>query len=117
MKMKAELELTKTAPEVQECSDFKTAKLPKLVISKFDGSFMDWPRFWGQFRKAINKRSIAAITKFTYFRELLCPKVKRCVEALPRRLRQRAIIAPSQFSLTNTEKNRKLSKKFLSYPT
>ena len=45
MKMKAELELTKTTPEVQECSDFKTAKLPKLVISKFDGSFMDWPRF------------------------------------------------------------------------
>ena len=83
MKMKAELELTKTAPEVQECSDFKTAKLPKLVISKFDGSFMDWPRFWGQFCEAIDKSSIAPITKFTYLRELLCPKVKRCVEALP----------------------------------
>ena len=59
MKMKAELELTKTTPEVQKCSDFKTAKLPKLVISKFDGSFMDWQRFWGQFCEAINKSSIA----------------------------------------------------------
>ena len=83
MKMKAELELTKTTTEVQECSDFKTAKLPKLVISKFDGSFMDWPRFWGQFCEAIDKSSIAPITKFTYLHELLCPKVKRCVEALP----------------------------------
>ena len=83
LKMKAELELTQTKPEIQECSDFKTAKLPKLVISKFDGSFMDWPRFWGQFNEAIDKSSIAPITKFTYLRELLSPKVKRCVETLP----------------------------------
>ena len=80
LKMKAEVELTQTKPEIQECSDFKTAKLPKLVISKFDGSFMDWPRFWGQFNEAIDKSSI---TKFTYLRELLSPKVKRCVETLP----------------------------------
>lgn len=25
------------------------AKLPELVIRKFDGSCMAWPRFWGQF--------------------------------------------------------------------
>ena len=25
------------------------AKLPKLVISKYNGSYQDWPRFWGQF--------------------------------------------------------------------
>ena len=83
MKMKAELELSKTATEVQECAGFKTAKLPKLEISKFEGSIMDWPRFWGQFDEAIGKSSIAPISKFTYLRELLGPKVKRCVEALP----------------------------------
>ena len=80
--MKAELELTQTKPEIQECSDFKTAKLPKLIISKFDGSFMDWPRFWGQFIEVIDKSSIAPITKFTYLRELLS-KVRRCIETLP----------------------------------
>jgi hypothetical protein len=83
LKMKAELELSRTKPEMQECSDFKTAKLPKLVISKFDGTFMDWPRFWGQFSEAIDKSSIAPITKLTYLRELLDPKVKRCVKTLP----------------------------------
>ena len=83
MKMKAELELSKTAPEVQECAGFKTAKLPKLEISKFEGSIMDWPRFWGQFDEAIGKSSIAPISKFTYLPELLGPKVKRCVETLP----------------------------------
>ncbi|CAB4001037.1 Hypothetical predicted protein [Paramuricea clavata] len=44
LKMKAELKLTQTKPELQECSDFKTAKSPKLVISTFDGPLMDWPR-------------------------------------------------------------------------
>ena len=66
-----------------ETSDIRVAKLPKLVISKFDGSFMDWPRFWGQFSEAIDKSSIAPISKLTYLLELLEPKVKRSVEALP----------------------------------
>ena len=103
--MKAELELTQTKPEIQECSDFETAKLPKLVISKFDGSFMDWPRFWGQFNEAIDKSSIAPITKFTYLRELLSPKVvwKPC------HLHQKVITRPSQFSLISLGKNRRLS--------
>ena len=55
------------------------AKLPKLVISKFEGCYMDWPRFWGQFSETI----IAPIRKFTYLCELLDSKVKCSVEALP----------------------------------
>ena len=34
----------------KECEVFTnkpSAKLLKLVISKFDGSFMHWPKFWG----------------------------------------------------------------------
>ena len=83
LQMQAEL-ASKT--EVKECQEFTakpSAKLPKLVLSKFDGSYMNWPKFWGQFREAIDKSTIAAITKFTYLLELLEPKVKRCIEALP----------------------------------
>jgi len=25
------------------------AKLPELTITKFDGTYLDWNRFWGQF--------------------------------------------------------------------
>ena len=32
-----------------------TAKLPKLTITKFDGTYLDWNRFWGQFTEAIDK--------------------------------------------------------------
>ena len=44
---------------------------------------MDWPRIWGQFSKAIDKSSISLISKLTYLLELLEPKVKRRLEALP----------------------------------
>ncbi|XP_068738114.1 uncharacterized protein [Montipora capricornis] len=59
------------------------AKLPKLVITKFSGTFQDWPRFWGQFSEAIDKSSIASVTKFSYLRELLAPKLRMSIEALP----------------------------------
>ena len=53
------------------------------MITKFDGTYMDWPRFWGQFTEAIDKTGAQPITKFTYLRELLDVKVKRAIEALP----------------------------------
>ena len=59
------------------------AKLPKMTITVFDGSYGDWPRFWGQFSETINKTSVPPVTKFTYLRELLCDKAKRAIEALP----------------------------------
>ena len=47
------------------------AKLPKLVITKLDGSYMDWSPLRGQFSETIDKTSVAPITKFTYLRELV----------------------------------------------
>ena len=86
LKMQAELStkpLTNTDTKELSSSSTKTAKLPKLVISRFGGSFTEWPKFWGHFTEAIDKSSIAAITKFTYLLELLEPNVKRSVESLP----------------------------------
>ena len=59
------------------------AKLPKLIISKFNGEYTDWVRFWGQFSENIDQTSIAPISKFSYLRELLGEKVKHIIEALP----------------------------------
>ena len=49
-KLKLQTELTTNAsPDTSNTTTItvseKTAKLPKLVISKFNGSYMDWPRF------------------------------------------------------------------------
>ena len=59
------------------------AKLPKIEIKMFEGSYLDWPRFWGQFTETIDKAEVAPINKFTYLCGLLGPKVKTSVEALP----------------------------------
>ena len=85
LELQMELQATQTSqhPLHTNTSSDIQAKLPKLVITKFDGTFMDWPRFWGQFSETIDKTSVAPITKFSYLRELLDFKVKRTIEALP----------------------------------
>ena len=61
----------------------KSAKLPKLVITKFSGELTDWPRFWNQFEAEIDRSEVAAVTKFSYLMELVNPKVKTSIDGLP----------------------------------
>ena len=58
------------------------AKLPKLVITKFNGTYVDWPRFWGQYSETIDKSNVPPVTKFAYLRELLDARVGKTIEAL-----------------------------------
>ena len=59
------------------------AKLPKLTITKFNGTNIDWTRFWGQFTEGIDKSEMAAITKFSYLKEFVDPKVRKTIDGLP----------------------------------
>jgi hypothetical protein len=59
------------------------AKLPKLQITKLNGQFSDWLRFWKQFIAIIDSQNISPITKFSYLKEHLDPKVKRSIDGLP----------------------------------
>ena len=61
----------------------KSAKLPKLVITKFSGELTDWLRFWNQFEAEIDRLEVAAVTKFSYLKELVDPKVKTAIDGLP----------------------------------
>ena len=58
-------------------------KLPKLVISKFNGTYLDWLRFWEQFRSQIDESAIADGAKLTYLQELLEEKPKQEILGLP----------------------------------
>ena len=51
------------------------ARMPKLVISKFQGTHRDWFRFWNQFQAEIDKTNVNQVTKFSYLKELLVPRV------------------------------------------
>ena len=59
-----------------------TTKLPKLVITQFSGKYTDWLRFWGQFKAEIDNSEVSSVTKFSYLKELVDPKVRSCVDGL-----------------------------------
>ena len=61
----------------------KSAKLPKLEITKFRGELTDWPRFWSQFEAEIDKAEIAGVTKYSYLKELVDPKIRTEIDGLP----------------------------------
>lgn len=58
-------------------------KLPKLVITKFKSTHTDWLRFWNQFKAEIDSSDVSPITKFSYLKELVDPKVRSTIDALP----------------------------------
>ena len=76
IKMKSEL---KIPSESGSSKDEIQAKLPKLTITKFNGTFQDWTRFWDQFSETIHKTGIPNVTKFAYLRELLDANVRKTV--------------------------------------
>ena len=73
----------KTSLEDSENSSSVGAKLPKLEISKFQGTFLDWKRFWNQFEIEIDKAKLTQVAKFPYLKELLVPSVRASVDGLP----------------------------------
>ena len=87
--VKMKLELERQAQLKAETSSSEAnvkqveAKLPKLVMTKFKGSYTDWRWFWGKYTESIEKSGLASITKFSYLRELLSDNVRREVESLP----------------------------------
>ena len=56
--------------------------MPKLVISKFNGTRQDWFRFWGQFSSQILKANVQVLTRFLYLKEFVEVKVRNLIDGL-----------------------------------
>ena len=50
-------------------------KLPKLFITKFNGTHLDWFRFWNQFESDIEKSELSPVSQISYLKELVSPKI------------------------------------------
>ena len=57
--------------------------MPKLEITKFNGTHLDWTRFWNQFSVEIDSSRLASVTKLSYLKEFLEPKVRSIIDGLP----------------------------------
>ena len=80
--MEHELQMEKLRKENEKTRN-TNAKLPKLVITKFNGTPLDWLRFWNQFDAEIDKADVAPVTKFSYLKELVDAKVRSIIDGLP----------------------------------
>ena len=67
----------------KSASESNKVKLPKLVISKFEGTALDWFHFWNQFETKTDKQDISPVTKLSYLKEFLFPQVRKLIDGLP----------------------------------
>ena len=81
-KLKYEMQVEENRKNLNDKEQSIHAKLPKLVITKFNGTHTDGPRFWNQFKAEIDSADVhvSPITKFSYLEELLEPKVRATIE-------------------------------------
>ena len=70
---------SKTSNPTQEASK---VNLPKLIITKFNGTFTDWFRFWNQYEAEIDSSDISPVSKFSYLKELVITPVRANIDAL-----------------------------------
>ena len=54
--------------EIVKSDEKVSVKLPKLKITKFEGTALDWFRFWNQFETEIDQVQISPISKFAYLK-------------------------------------------------
>ena len=81
-RLEYERKLTEEQAKQERDKEIKV-KLPKLEITKFNGTHLDWVRFWSQFEVEIDKSNLPAVTKFSYLKELVIPKVRASINGLP----------------------------------
>ena len=88
--MRTKNEIRETTPRTEtrgrakgERTYGKTAKLPKLNITRFNGKPHDWVRFSDQFNAMVDLQNVSPITKFSHLKELVEPHIRRAIDCLP----------------------------------
>ena len=84
VKKKEEREKEEKKKECSLLSDrkFSKTKLPKLVITKFDGTQFDWFRVWNQFESQIDNCDLPQVSNFFSLKESVIPKVRVLIDSL-----------------------------------
>ena len=77
LEQKAEFEREKVASPSKQ-----NVKLPKLVITKYNGALENWLALWNKFEAKIDKTGLPAVTKLAYLKELVEPRVRKGIDGL-----------------------------------
>ena len=82
LEQKAKVQLAEQAAAAKSATK-TSVKMPKLIITKYDGTYEKWLSFWNKFEAEIDSSDLPAVTKFAHLKELLESNVCESIDGLP----------------------------------
>ena len=76
-------ELQRSIRVLEDQPKEEKVKLPKLVISPFTDTSIDFLLFWNQFETQIDKSYLHRVTKLSFLKKMVVPKVQLLIKGLP----------------------------------
>ena len=80
LKLEQKAKIQQTEQAAAKPASKSNVKMPKLIITKYDGTYEKWLSFWNKFEAEIDSSDLPAVTKFAHLKEL----PERNTEHLPR---------------------------------
>ena len=83
LKLEQKAKIQQTAQAAAKPASKSNVKMPKLIITKYDGTYEKWLSFWNKFEAEIDSSDLPAVTKFAHLKELLESNVCESIDGLP----------------------------------
>ena len=83
LKLEQKAKIQQTEQAAAKPASKSNVKMPKLIITKYDGTYEKWLSFWNKFEAEIDSSDLPAVTKFAHLKELLESNVCESIDCLP----------------------------------
>lgn len=83
LKLEQKAKIQQTEQAAAKPASKSNVKMPKLIITKYDGTYEKWLSFWNKFEAEIDSSDLPAVTKFAHLKELPQRNVCESIDGLP----------------------------------
>ena len=83
LKLEQKAKIQQTEQAATKPASKSNLKMPKLIITKYDGTYEKWLSFWNKFEAEIDSSDLPVVTKFAHLKELLESNVCESIDGLP----------------------------------
>ena len=83
LKLEQKAKIQQTEQAAAKPASKSNVKMPKLIITKYDGTYEKWLSFWNKFEAEIDSSDLPAVTKFAHLKELPERNVCESIDGLP----------------------------------
>ena len=83
LKLEQKAKIQQTEQAAAKPASKSNVKMPKLIITRYDGTYEKWLSFWNKFEAEIDSSDLPAVTKFAHLKELPERNVCESIDGLP----------------------------------